>query len=75
VLVSSWIYENVGKTKRVFNYVEPFPAEEPTCQPGPFTRAFQHDDVLVGVEMPDERAARRDAARTAHIPRTGQGYR
>lgn len=51
VLVSSWIYENVGKTKRVFNYVEPFPAEEPTCQPGPFTRAFQHDDWVDGEDV------------------------
>lgn len=36
VLVSSWIYENVGTAKRVFNYAESFPAVEPGCAPPPF---------------------------------------
>ncbi|MGB3439807.1 MAG: hypothetical protein WBA97_13745 [Actinophytocola sp.] len=48
ILVSSWIYENVGRTRRVFNYVQPFPGTEPACQPPPFARTFQHDDWVDG---------------------------
>lgn len=51
VLVSSWIYENVGRTNRVFNYVQPFPAVEPSCQPPPFVRTFQHDDWVDGEDV------------------------
>jgi hypothetical protein len=51
VMVSSWIYENVGKTHRVFNYVQPFPEVEPACQPPPFTRTFHHDDWVDGEDV------------------------
>jgi hypothetical protein len=51
VLVASWIYENVGTTKRVFNYVEPFPSVEPGCAPPPFSRTFAHADWVDGEDV------------------------
>lgn len=51
ILVSSWIYENVGRTRRVFNYVQQFPGVEPACQPPPFVRTFQHDDWVDGEDV------------------------
>lgn len=51
ILVSSWIYENVGRTRRVFNYKQPFPATEPACQPPPFARTFHHDDWVDGEDV------------------------
>jgi hypothetical protein len=51
VLVSSWIYENVGAAKRVFSYVEPFPAVEPGCAPPPFARTFAHADWVDGEDV------------------------
>jgi hypothetical protein len=51
VLVASWIYENVGTTRRVFNYVEPFPAVEPGCAPPPFARTFAHADWVDGEDV------------------------
>ena len=51
VLVASWIYENVGATKRVFTYKEPFPAVEPGCAPPPFTRTFAHTDWVDGEDV------------------------
>ncbi|MBQ0901079.1 hypothetical protein [Micromonospora sp. U21] len=51
VLVSSWIYENVGTAKRVFSYAEPFPAVEPGCAPPPFARTFAHSDWVDGEDV------------------------
>ncbi|WP_406069998.1 hypothetical protein [Micromonospora sp. NBC_01638] len=51
VLVSSWIYENVGTAKRVFNYAESFPAVEPGCAPPPFARTFAHADWVDGEDV------------------------
>jgi hypothetical protein len=48
ILVSSWIYENVGRTRRVFTYKQPFPATEPACQPPPFARTFHHENWVDG---------------------------
>lgn len=47
VLVSSWIFENFGKAKRVFNYQQPFAAVDPNCV-AKFNRTFQHDDWIDG---------------------------
>ncbi|MEV0154963.1 hypothetical protein AB0H57_14620 [Micromonospora sp. NPDC050686] len=51
VLVSSWIFENVGTAKRVFNYAEPFPAVEPSCAPPSFVRTFTHSDWVDGEDV------------------------
>ncbi|WP_410809000.1 hypothetical protein [Micromonospora sp. 067-2] len=51
VLVSSWIYENVGTAKRVFSYAESFPAVEPGCAPPPFARTFAHADWVDGEDV------------------------
>ncbi|SCE98629.1 hypothetical protein [Micromonospora mirobrigensis] len=51
VLVSSWIYENVGSARRVFNYAEPFPAVEPGCAPPAFARTFAHTDWVDGEDV------------------------
>ncbi|MFG1882642.1 hypothetical protein [Micromonospora sp. NPDC049102] len=51
VLVSSWIYENVGTAKRVFTYAESFPAVEPGCAPPPFARTFAHTDWVDGEDV------------------------
>ncbi|MEV1012375.1 hypothetical protein AB0I95_25425 [Micromonospora sp. NPDC049751] len=51
VLVSSWIYENVGTAKRVFSYAESFPAVEPGCAPPPFARTFAHTDWVDGEDV------------------------
>lgn len=51
VMVSSWIYENVGKTHRVFNYVQPFPEVEAGCQSSLFARTFHHDDWVDGEDV------------------------
>ncbi|MFI7608157.1 hypothetical protein ACIBTV_23845 [Micromonospora sp. NPDC049366] len=51
VMVSSWIYENVGSAKRVFSYAEPFPAVEPGCAPAPFVRTFAHADWIDGEDV------------------------
>jgi hypothetical protein len=47
VLVSSWIFENLGKSKRVFNYATDFPAVDPACIAS-FVRTFLHTDWVDG---------------------------
>lgn len=47
VIASGWIFENFGKVKRTFNYVQPFPAVEPSCD-NSFGRSFAHDDWVDG---------------------------
>jgi len=47
VLVSSWIFENLGKSKRVFNYATDFPAVDPACVAA-FLRTFRHADWVDG---------------------------
>lgn len=46
-LVSSWIFEHFGRTRRVFNYAQSFPAAEPGCV-STFTRTFHHADWVDG---------------------------
>lgn len=48
ILVSSWIFENLGRTKRVFAFREPFPATDPACAVDPFAREFVHADWVDG---------------------------
>ena len=47
VLVSSWIFENLGKSKRVFNYATDFPPVDPACVTS-FARTFLHADWIDG---------------------------
>jgi hypothetical protein len=47
ILVGSWIYEVFGKAKRVFNYKQPFPANEAHCV-AKFQRTFAHEDWVDG---------------------------
>jgi hypothetical protein len=47
ILVSSWIFENLGKSKRVFNYATDFPAVDAACVAS-FLRSFQHTDWIDG---------------------------
>jgi hypothetical protein len=46
-IVGAWIYENIGRSKRTFNYITAFPAVEAACQPA-FNRSFQHADWIDG---------------------------
>ncbi len=50
ILISSWIFENFGKSKRVFNYQQAFPAADPACV-AKFNRTFQHADWVDGESM------------------------
>ena len=50
ILISSWIFENFGKSKRVFNYQQAFPAADPACV-ARFNRTFQHADWVDGESM------------------------
>ncbi len=47
ILVSGWIFENFGRTKRTFDYREPFAATDPGCA-AKFQRSFQHTDWIDG---------------------------
>lgn len=47
ILVGSWIFENVGRTQRTFNYATAFPAADPTCVSS-FTKTFAHQDWVDG---------------------------
>ena len=47
VLVGSWIFENIGRTQRSFNYATSFPAEDANCV-ATFARTFQHQDWVDG---------------------------
>jgi|GEM_PF-1533959 len=47
ILVSSWIFQNFGKTKRTFNYVQAFAAVDDHCTPT-FEREFEHTDWTDG---------------------------
>lgn len=46
-IIGAWIYENVGRTKRTFNYLTAFAATEPACAPT-FERSFEHTDWIDG---------------------------
>jgi hypothetical protein len=46
-LVGSWLFENVGRARRTFNYGKAFAAEEADCAPT-FARSFQHSDWIDG---------------------------
>jgi hypothetical protein len=45
--VGEWLRINSGKAKRVFNYVQSFPAVDNDCKPV-FARSFQHQDWIDG---------------------------
>ncbi|MCW9032397.1 MAG: hypothetical protein OQK58_12970, partial [Gammaproteobacteria bacterium] len=45
--VGLWILENLGKTKRVFNYKQTFSEHEPVCTSS-FIRTFTHSDWIDG---------------------------
>jgi len=47
ILVSGWIFENFGRSKRVFNYSQSFTAEDPDCV-SEFGRSFSHVDWIDG---------------------------
>ncbi len=47
VLVSSWIFQNFGKTKRTFNYAQAFASVDAGCAPA-FQRSFFHEDWTDG---------------------------
>lgn len=47
ILVSSWIFELFGKTKRTFNYAQAFPSVDAACV-STFARTFVHDDWTDG---------------------------
>lgn len=47
ILVSGWIFENFGNTKRVFGYKQALAAEDPACQ-AQFNRSFTHADWIDG---------------------------
>jgi hypothetical protein len=47
ILAAAWILENVGRTQRVFNFQQDFPAEESECQPD-FDRTFDHQHFIDG---------------------------
>ncbi|MCC5858926.1 MAG: hypothetical protein JJT90_12270 [Ectothiorhodospiraceae bacterium] len=47
ILVSGWIFENFGKSKRVFSYNQALSADEPGCQ-AQFNRSFHHVDWIDG---------------------------
>ena len=46
-VISDWIFENLGRTRRTFNYRTAFTAEDPACATT-FGRTFQHDDWVDG---------------------------
>jgi hypothetical protein len=50
IIASGWIFENFGRTKRTFHYVEPFAAVEPTCA-SQFSRTLQHQDWVDGEDV------------------------
>lgn len=47
VLVSSWIFQNFGRTRRTFNYVQEFLGVDPDCVPD-HTSTFAHDEWIDG---------------------------
>lgn len=47
VLVSSWIFQNFGKTRRTFNYAQTFESVDADCMPV-FQRSFFHEDWTDG---------------------------
>jgi hypothetical protein len=47
ILVSGWIFENFGKSQRVFGYKQDFDADEPACQ-AQFNPGFEHLDWIDG---------------------------
>lgn len=51
IIAASWIFENMGRTQRVFGYAENFPAAEAACQIAPFVRQFVHADWVDGEDV------------------------
>jgi hypothetical protein len=50
IVVGSWIFENFGKVKRVFNYAEGFPDAVADCS-SKFARSFAHTDWVDGEDV------------------------
>lgn len=46
-LIANWVLATTGKTQRVFNYQEAFPAQAPACVTN-FRRGFAHQDWIDG---------------------------
>ena len=51
IIAASWIFENLGRTQRVFGYAENFPATDAACQVAPFVRQFVHADWVDGEDV------------------------
>lgn len=51
IIAASWIFENLGRTQRVFGYAENFPATDAACQIAPFVRQFVHADWVDGEDV------------------------
>lgn len=51
LVAAGWILENIGRTKRTFNYSESFPSAVPACMPAPFARQFQHANWVDGEDL------------------------
>lgn len=47
IIVSSWIFENLGRSNRTFSYRTAFPGLRPECV-AKFARTFTHDDWVDG---------------------------
>src|SRR4051794_20585788 len=47
VVASTWIFENFGRVKRTFSYVQEFPQVDPACV-STFSRSFAHEDWVDG---------------------------
>jgi hypothetical protein len=51
VIAATWVLDNLRKTRRVFNYREPFPAADPDCALAPWLRNFAHADWTDGEDV------------------------
>ncbi len=47
LLAGSWIFENLGRTQRTFNYATDFPPADPHCVSA-FVKSFAHQDWVDG---------------------------
>ena len=51
LIVSGWIFENYGRTRRTFNFAQSFPSTMEACMPPAFVRAFVHQDWTDGEDV------------------------
>jgi hypothetical protein len=66
--IAGWIYENLGRTQRTFNYVTDFPQVDPDCGVPAFARSLQHTDWIDGesVVQAEETSAEQGFNRRFH---------